>query len=249
MLDFRRFEYLTFDCYGTLIDWETGILNSLKPILAAYGHSVPDAQILENYAELEARAEAGAYKTYREVLQEVVRGLGSTVQPRFRPTEREIRSLPESVKDWRPFPDTVAALRELKARYKLAIISNIDDDLFAATARRLEVPFDAVITAQQAGSYKPSLKNFHLAIESLGVSAEKILHIAQSLYHDIAPAKLLGLATVWVNRRAGKAGGGATVASTAAPDVEVPSLKALVELTQQAIDSSPHQERRSAPNE
>ncbi len=230
MLDFTRFEWLTFDCYGTLIDWEAGILNALKPVLAAYGHNLSDEKILETFAELEARAEAGAYKTYREVLEEVVRGFGSTVQPRFRPTEREIRLLPESVKDWRPFPDSVAALGELKTRYKLAIISNIDDDLFAATARRLEVPLDEVITAQQARSYKPSLNNFRLARQRLGAPVDRILHVAQSLYHDVAPAKSIGLATVWVNRRAGKTGAGATVASTATPDVEVHSLAELAGL-------------------
>ncbi len=228
MLDFRRFGWLTFDCYGTLIDWETGILNAVKPILAAYGRNMTDQEILETYAQLEANAEAGVYKTYREVLEEVVRGFG-TIQ-RFRPTDREVRSLPEAVKDWRPFADTVEALRALKARYRLAIISNVDDDLFAATSGRLEVPFDAVITAQQARSYKPALNNFRVAMERISASADKILHVAQSLYHDVAPAKSLGLTTVWVNRRAGRAGGGATVPTAAAPDLEVPDLASLTRL-------------------
>lgn len=228
MIDFTRFEYLTFDCYGTLIDWETGILNALKAILLTHERNLPDDKLLELYAELESRAETGPYKTYREVLEEVVRGVG--VNLRFRPTGREIRSLPESLKDWSPFPDTVAALRRLKTRYRLAIISNTDDDLFAATARRLEVPFDQVVTAQQAGSYKPSLNNFRMAMERIGQPAEKILHVAQSLYHDVAPAESLELATVWVNRRSGKKGGGATVPHTATPDLEVPDLESLVEL-------------------
>jgi 2-haloacid dehalogenase len=229
MLDFSRFTWLTFDCYGTLIDWEIGILRVLRPMLVAHGRRLPDEDILERYAALEAHGEAGEYISYREILEEVVRALGESL--RFRPTEREVRSLAESLKDWKPFPDTVAALRELKRRYRLAIVSNIDDELFAATAVHLEVPFDAVITAQQARSYKPSLNNFRMALERIGQSGEKVLHVAQSLYHDVAPAKSLGLATVWVNRRAGKAGAGATAPSAAAPDLEVPDLKTLVERT------------------
>ena len=228
MLDFSRFRWMSFDCYGTLIDWETGILNAVKATLAAHGRSLADEQILENFAQLEAQAEAGVYKPYREVLEEVVRGFGAL--QRFRPTDRELRSLPESVKEWRPFPDTVAALNQLQARYRLAIISNVDDDLFAATARRLEVGFDAVITAQQALSYKPSANNFLLALERMAAAPEQVLHVAQSLYHDVTPAKALGLATVWVNRRAGKTGAGATVAATAAPDLEVPNLQSLATL-------------------
>ena len=228
MLDFNHFEFLTFDCYGTLIDWETGILNALKPVLITYERDLSDDAILELFATLEAQAEAGEYKLYREVLEEVVRALG--VQLRFRPGVREVRSLPESLKGWRPFPDTVSALRQLKTRYRLAIVSNVDDDLFAATSRRLEIPFDEVITAQQARSYKPSLNNFRLALNRIGKPADRILHVAQSLYHDVAPAKSLGLATVWVNRRKGKAGAGATVPASAVPDLEVPDLKSLAAL-------------------
>ncbi len=234
MLDFRRFSVLTFDCYGTLIDWETGILAALNPVLAAHDRrNLSDREILELFAELEARAESGPYKRYREVLEEVVRAMGERL--RFRPTNREVCSLPESLKDWPPFSDTVAALRALKARYKLAVISNTDDDLFAATALRLEVPFDQVITAQQARSYKPALDNFKLARERIGEPGKKILHVAQSLYHDIAPAKSLGLATVWVNRRAGKQGSGATMPASAKPDLEVPDLKTLAELAKRQL--------------
>ncbi len=228
MLDFNRFEYLTFDCYGTLIDWEAGILGTLKPLLTAHQRDLSDEAILERFAQFEARGEAGEYKPYREVLEEVVRALG--IQFRFRPRPREIHSLPESLKSWRPFPDTVPALRELKVRFRLAIISNVDDDLFAATAARLEVPFDHVITAQQARSYKPSPNNFRIALDRIGQPVEKILHVAQSLYHDVVPAKSLGLSTVWVNRRQGKTGAGATVPASATPDLEVPDLKSLADL-------------------
>src|SRR3954463_12673028 len=158
-LDFKRFEVLTFDCYGTLIDWETGILGALRPLVSAHpakdGTRISDAELLAIYGELEARAEAGEYRRYREVLREVVRGLGERLG--FRASEAEMDSLPESLGQWPPFPDTVGALRRLKSRYKLAVISNTDDDLFAQTAQRFrdaecEIPFDAVITAQQAGS-------------------------------------------------------------------------------------------------
>jgi 2-haloacid dehalogenase len=226
-LDFKRFEVLTFDCYGTLIDWETGILGALRPLVAAHpskdGKKISDAELLAIYGELEARAEAGEYRRYREVLREVVRGLGERLG--FRASEAKMDALPESLGKWPPFPDTVAALRQLKSRYKLAVISNTDDDLFAQTAKRLEVPFDAVITAQQAGSYKPSHSNFKLALARLGVAKEKVLHVAQSRHHDIAPARALGIANVLITRR----GTGATVENAAQPDLELPDLKSLAE--------------------
>jgi len=227
MLDFRRFRVLTFDCYGTLIDWESGILAALGPLLAAHGKSLADEKLLELYGELEAEAEAGEYQSYRKILEAVARGVGQRLG--FEASEEEARALPESLKNWQPFPDTVAALRKLKGRFKLAIVSNTDDDLFAQTARLLEVPFDWVITAQQARSYKPSHNNFRLALERIALPPEQVLHCAQSIYHDIVPAKELGLATVWVNRRGAK-GGGATKAASGRPDGEVPDLKTLAEM-------------------
>ena len=229
MLDFRRFRVLTFDCYGTLIDWESGMLEALRPLLRAHGESLTDEQALELYGELEAEAEAGEYQPYRKILEAVVRGFGERLG--FEPSAQEAESLPESLKNWKPFPDTVAALKRLKTRYKLAIVSNTDDDLFADTARLLEVPFDWVITAQQAGSYKPSHRNFKLALERVGLPPEQVLHCAQSIYHDVIPARELRLATVWVNRRAGKMGKGATKTAQGRPDLEVPDLKTLAELS------------------
>ena len=231
MLDFTRFQVLTFDCYGTLIDWETGIFGALRPILTAHGRTVTDAELLEFYSELELQAEQGEqaeFRPYREVLQSVVRGFGERLG--FVPSESEVRSLPESLANWLPFPDTVAALRKLKSRYQLAITSNVDDDLFAATARRLEVQLDHVITAQQARAYKPSLRVFKLAQERIGVQPTQWLHVAQSVYHDVVPAKSLGIATVWVNRPSPRPGAGAAKAASAQPDLEVHSLKALADL-------------------
>lgn len=228
MLDLTRFQVLTFDCYGTLIDWETGIFGALRPVLAAHSKTVTDVALLELYSELELQAEQGEFRPYREVLQSVVRGFGERLG--FVPTESEARSLPDSLANWLPFPDTVAALRKLKSRYHLAITSNVDDDLFAATAPKLEVSFDHVITAQQARAYKPSLRVFKLAEERIGVKPNQWLHVAQSVYHDVVPAKSLGIATVWVNRPSPRPGAGAAKAASAQPDLEVSSLKALADL-------------------
>lgn len=237
MLDFSRFSHLTFDCYGTLIDWETGILNALRPVLTVHQRPLPDREILEMYAELETLAEQGAYMPYAKVLEEVVNGFGQRLG--FTPDEHEECVLEDSIKDWPPFPDTVAALRKLATRYKLCVISNIDDDLFAESEYHLtggaaadgSVRFEHVITAQQCGSYKPSLNNFATALERIGVGTSKVLHVAQSLHHDVAPARSIGLTTVWVNRRKGKEGPGATPATTGVtPDLEVATLQELADI-------------------
>jgi 2-haloacid dehalogenase len=225
--DFSRFSWLTFDCYGTLIDWDSGILSTVRPILAAHGRNLSDTGILELFAAIERAEEAGEYQTYRQVLEAVITKMAARLV--FRISTEEVRSLPESLGDWPPFPDTVAALRKLKLRYKLAVISNTDDDLFARTAVHLEVPFDAVITAQQARSYKPSLNNFRLALARLAVPPGQVLHVAQSLYHDIGPANEMGIASVWVNRQ-GRAGASGGAAGLAKPDLMVPDMETLAAL-------------------
>ena len=222
MLDFNRFEILTFDCYGTLINWEEGILRCLHRVLAAHGKDADDITILQHYGDFEACAEQGEYRCYREVLQSVVRQFGE--QSGFTPTNQEVRSLPESLAEWKQWPDTVTALRELQRRFRLVIVSNVDDDLFAATRPQLGVEFDRIITAQQAGAYKPSLKVFELALSRIGVPAHRVLHVGQSLYHDVIPAQSLGLATVWVNRPSARTGVGAVKAVEAHPDLQVSSL-------------------------
>jgi 2-haloacid dehalogenase len=228
MVNFKQFRVITFDCYGTLIDWESGILSALRPILAAHQKTISDAALLETYSELEAKAEQGEFRRYRDVLQSVVRGLGD--QLGFTPTDAEARSLPESLANWQTFSDTVAALRQLKRRYQLAVISNVDDDLFAASAPRLEVPFDQVITAQQANCYKPCLEMFKMALKRIGAGPEHVLHVGQSIYHDVIPAQSLGIATVWVNRPSPRPGAGAAKAASGRPDLEVPDLGALAKL-------------------
>lgn len=225
MLDFNRFEILTFDCYGTLIEWEAGILPALHRILSAHGKKVDDATLLELYGTFEQRSEHGPFRPYREVLQSVIRQFGDELG--FVPSAEEVRSLPDSLARWKPWPDTVAALRQLKTRYRLAIVSNVDDDLFAATLLQLEVEFNEVITAQQAQAYKPSLKIFELALKRIEAPAHRVLHVGQSIYHDVIPAQALGLATVWVNRPSARAGVGAVKAAHAEPDLEVSSLEGL----------------------
>lgn len=225
-LDFNRFEVITFDCYGTLINWEEGILNCLRRIPALHKESVDDASMLQLFGDFEAAAEQGEYRRYRDVLELVVSSFGDHLG--FTPTREEIRSLPESLANWKPWPDTVGALRQLQERFRLCIISNVDDDLFAATRPRLGVDFSAAITAQQAQAYKPSLRIFELALSRFGVPAHRILHVGQSIYHDVVPAQSLGLATVWVNRPSARKGVGAVKASSGRPDLEVSSLAELV---------------------
>ena len=229
-MNLKDFSVLTFDCYGTMIDWESGIFSALHPVLKAHSQKISEVALLEMYADLELAAEQGEYSKYWDVLESVVRGLGQRLG--FKPTEAEVRSLPESVKTWQPFPDTVAALQKLKSRYQLAVISNIDDDLFTLTAPKLKVHFDHVITAEQARCYKPCTKIFRMAQERMGVSPGKWLHVGQSIYHDVIPVKSLGIATVWVNRPSPRAGAGATKAASGKPDLEVSSLDALAALSE-----------------
>ena len=224
-LDFNQFQCLTFDCYGTLIDWETGLLAALQAVFSPLNPA--NGELLTAYSELEPSEQGKEYCKYREVLGEVMRGLSQRYG--FPITAEQEASLAESIPGWQPFPDTVDALRRLKTKYKLAVISNIDDDLFAHTAKHLEMPFDYVITAQQAGSYKPSLNNFHTALQRIGLPKSSILHVAESLYHDIVPTRQLGIANVWVNRRGDKATG-ATRTADITPDLTVTSVGQLADI-------------------
>ena len=228
------FEVLTFDCYGTLIDWESGILRAVSHVLDAHGRELPPAEILEHFARFESTIQGGAYLTYREVLSRVVDEFGRELG--FVPSRGERASLPGSIARWAPFDDTVEALRILGSRYRLGVISNVDDDLFAFSQRRLGVEFDQVVTAQQVGSYKPDARNFELALERLGRPVGAILHVAQSLFHDIAPARRLGFATVHVNRVSPHGGSGATMPVNARPDLEVPDLRSLAEMVLEEDD-------------
>jgi 2-haloacid dehalogenase len=225
-LDLDRLDVLTFDCYGTLIDWETGIL-------AALGRARPEGwpisgdALLERFAAHEARAERGPYRRYRHVLADVVRGIASDCNVEL--FDRAAGRFAASVADWPPFPDAPEALRRLAVRYRLGVITNCDDDLFAASNRRLGVRFDWVVTAEQVGAYKPARRSFEVALARVGGPPERVLHVAQSLYHDHVPAKALGLATVWIDRRLGRPGSGATPPAEARPDLTFPTLEAFAD--------------------
>jgi 2-haloacid dehalogenase len=227
MLDFERFTYLTFDCYGTLVDWETGILSALEAVLARHGVEAERGRLLDLYARLEAEAELPPYRAYREVLRSVASGVARDFG--FEPAPEDLDELPRSLAGWPPFPDTIDSLARLAKRYRLVVVSNVDDDLFAATARRLGTPFHDVVTAQQVGRYKPSLENFRFALRKLGAEPGSVCHVAQSLYHDHVPAKVLGLATVWVHRRSLRPGVGLAPPVRVTPDLEVPDLATLVD--------------------
>ena len=228
-LNLRQFKVLTLDCYGTLVDWEAGILSGLRPLLAWNGVTLTDEDILEHYGRYEGQIEAGPYRKYKDVLGGVVEQFGAEFGLNLQ-LERD--TLIDTFDNWRPFADTVVALRSLHRHYQLMPLTNVDDDLFVITDTHLQVPFDKVMTAEQIGSYKPSARNFEYMLAHVGVPKEQVLHVAQSLYHDIAPARSLGISTVWVNRRQGKTGVGATLPSDAQPDLEVPDLHTLALLAQ-----------------
>jgi 2-haloacid dehalogenase len=229
-LDLDAFEVLTFDCYGTLIDWEAGIVAGIRPVLAAHGVDLTDDQILEGFARHEAALEAGPYQTYRAVLAGSLGGLADELG--IEVNAEELATFGESVPGWPAFADSTDALRRLAGRYRLGVITNCDDDLFAASALRLEVPFEWVFTAEQAQDYKPSVAPFVMALNAIDVPKDRVLHVAQSLYHDHIPAQSLGLATAWVNRRHDRPGSGATPAATATPDLEVPDLATLADMAE-----------------
>jgi 2-haloacid dehalogenase len=227
-IDFQRCEAMTFDCYGTLIDWEVGIVAAVGSLLRAHDVGLPDEAILEAHARHETRLEAGPYRPYREVLGEVARAICE--EQGVRASDAEAADFGASVADWPAFPDSTEALERLSGRFRLAVLTNCDDDLFAASAPRLGVHFEAVVTAQQVGSYKPARRNFEVMVERLGLPTERILHVAQSLYHDHVPAKALGLSTVWVDRRQGRSGSGATPPAAATPDLTVKDMATLADL-------------------
>jgi 2-haloacid dehalogenase len=233
MLDFSRFRVLTFDCYGTLIDWERGIARVLQRWARRHRLSLRDEELLEAFASSEARQEQQVeFQLYPDVLRAVHREIGKQFG---RPVSNEdADALAESVGEWPPFADTTEALRRLQRRYRLVVVSNVDHASFARTQQQLGIVFDAVVTAEAVRAYKPDRRMFERALEraaELGAATDQVLHVAQSLYHDIVPAKALGLATVWVNRRAGKPGWGATRPPdrSISPDLEVHSLAELAE--------------------
>jgi len=213
------FEVLTFDCYGTLIDWETGIVRAIGPWLERSGVSATRDQILAAFAEAEAPQQA---KTPDLRYPELLARVHTALAKRFgvAPDAAAAQAFGGSVREWPAFADSADALAYLKQHYRLVVLSNIDRASFAHSARKLGVEFDAVYTAQDIGSYKPDPRNFEYMLARLaeqGIARDQILHTAESLYHDHIPAKRFGLATCWIHRRAGQSGHGAT----RPPEVEV----------------------------
>lgn len=210
--DLSAFRAMSFDCYGTLIDWEAGILAALHPWLEASGLAISDEEILAAFSEAEPQAERARPQTlYPEILRAVVKRMARTLGIEANVVVRE--GLANSVGNWPAFADSAEALRRLKRRYKLIILSNVDRASMARSRQLLGVEFDAVYTAEDIGSYKPDPRNFDYLLShaksDLGLEPEQILHVAQSLYHDHVPAKKKGLTTCWIDRRAEKEGSGA----------------------------------------
>jgi 2-haloacid dehalogenase len=226
-MDLAAFDALTFDCYGTLIDWETGLLAALRPVLDAHDLHADDEHLLERFAHHEAALEAGPYLRYADVLAGCLTRLGEDFG--FTPTDAQRTAFARSVTDWPAFPDSPEALSKLKQRFRLGVITNCDDDLFAASNAKLGVEFDWIVTAEQARGYKPRTENFEFAFARIDVPRERILHVAQSLFHDHVPAKALGMTTVWIDRRHGREGSGATPPASATPDLTLPDLQSLAE--------------------
>ena len=232
--DLAEFSVLTFDCYGTLIDWETGIWDALQPLLMANpGREVDRIAALGAFADAESAEQLAHPETlYPGILAGVHRAIAERFGLRSEPALDE--AFGASVRHWPAFPDTAGALRRLKTRYRLAILSNVDRAGIAASNRKLGVEFDAVCTAQDIGSYKPDPRNFAYMIEhltGLGIGAGEILHTAQSLHHDHVPARAAGLHNAWIDRQGLSGGGdwGATAPVADMPDFDFifPTLGAM----------------------
>jgi 2-haloacid dehalogenase/putative hydrolase of the HAD superfamily len=213
------FDIITFDCYGTLIDWETGISRAFIDAARADGVQLERDEVVRVYHDIEPALQAEQYRPYRDVLGEAARLCAS--QLGWSLASSRTTFLAQSLEGWPPFPDTNPALEQLRGLgYRLGILSNIDDGLLAGTLRHFSVEFDLVVTAEQVRSYKPKLEHFNAAREHL--EGERWLHAAQSYFHDIVPATELDVPVVWVNRK------GEQPSGEARPDGEVASLEALV---------------------
>lgn len=227
-MDLADYSALSFDCYGTLIDWESGILATLRPWADRQSLALDDEELLARYGEQEARVEVEhpAFP-YPEILARSFLALGDSLG--VEATLADSQQLGRSVADWPAFDDSHDALELLGTHYSLIILSNVDRESFARSSERLGIEFDRVLTAQDIGSYKPSGRNFIALLdeaERMGVPEGGLLHVAQSLFHDHVPAKAHGLPTVWINRRTGRASWGATPPPSAevVPDWEFPSM-------------------------
>ncbi len=233
------FKVLTFDCYGTLIDWESGMFDALRPLVARTGLPLSRDEVLAAHARHESTQQLTTPgKLYSQLLAVVYKRLAEDWGV---PVDwDECLAYGRSIRDWPAFADTAAALRYLKQHFKLAILSNVDNDSFSFSNRRLEVAFDAVFTAEDIGSYKPAGRNFEYMLDKLalrGVAKSDILHTAESLFHDHAPANDFGLATCWIHRRHEQGGFGATMQPGKTPhtDFRFTSMAALADAHREAM--------------
>ena len=217
----RQFDFITFDCYGTLIDWETGISDAFIGAAARDGITLRREDILKEYEDIEPVVESGGFRVYREILREMAPRVAAALGWSLGPDRASL--LADALPSWTPFPDTNEALDRLRsAGYRLGILSNTDDDLIAATRRQFTVDFDLVITAEQVRSYKPGAAHFLAARERIG--SARGLHAARSNFHDVVPANALGISTAWVNRSNDSALPGGT------PTYEVRDMAGLADL-------------------
>jgi 2-haloalkanoic acid dehalogenase type II len=216
----RPYDVITFDCYGTLIDWERGIRSAFAAAAAAMRVPVDERRALALYADIEPAVEAEAFQSYRRVLTETARRVAARLG--WPLPEARAGFLAESLPGWPPFPDTNRALARLaEAGFELGILSNVDDDLLAWTRRHFLARFDLVVTAQQVGSYKPAPAHFTTARRLIG--GRPWLHAAQSYFHDVVPARALGIPVAWINRKGEAAPDGGKV------DCELRTLAALAD--------------------
>ena len=233
------FKVLTFDCYGTLIDWESGMVEALKPLVAKVERRLSRDEILEAHARHESSQQVTTpAKRYSELLAVVYKRLAEEWAVSV--AWDECVAYGRSIKDWPTFPDSAEALKYLKQHYKLVILSNVDNESFAHSNKKLGVEFDAVFTAEDVGSYKPSPRNFEYMLEKLtarGIAKAQILHTAESLFHDHAPANEFGLATCWIHRRHAQGGFGATMNPGKVPrtDFRFTSMAELASAHQKAL--------------
>jgi len=223
-MDLSAVKLLSFDCYGTLIDWKKGVLDILEPFFNEFQLDFSREELFEAFLNGDRSLEAGEYIPYREILAEIVLFMADELRVSIDPASRYLLS--ERFGEWHPFPDTVKSLRELKKNYQLAILSNVDDAMFGITNALLEVDFDYIITAEQLGSYKPSANNFLKAAERFELQVPEMMHVAQSIYHDIVPSNKLGWNNTWVNRY----GEPRRTHPLEIPDLEVPDLASLLTL-------------------
>lgn len=241
-MNLKDFSTLTFDCYGTLIDWETGMVEALEPLTKRASRPLSRDEILEAHARHESSQQSWTpAKRYCDLLAVVYKRLADEWGVSV--TWDECVAYGNSVGNWPAFPDTVEALRYLKQHYKLVILSNVDNASFTLSNKRLGVTFDAIYTAEDIGSYKPSLRNFEYMLEklkTLGVEKNQILHTAESLFHDHLPANQMGLTSCWIHRRHATGGFGATMKPESMPTTQFrfTSLAEMVEAHKKEIGAN-----------